>query len=134
MGEGTAISIEAIAKAHPKNMKPIAAQRAICEQLDTLTRSMPVHEAMDYLLKRTQLYAEYVSRWPVGEFKFVQESHNWFKDGCYAADEKLWVYVSPNGNGHSEAPGIGGKCVKHPTSGSTATGRCWACVNGEYKP
>lgn len=90
----TDISVSAIANAHPKNMKPVPAERAVCDQIERLMRvkSMTFEQAAAYLMERTKLYAQKTKGWPRDELKFIPEAQNWFMQGCYAADESLWEY------------------------------------------
>lgn len=111
MSAETSITIELIAKTHPRNMKPIAAERAICMAMERLLRKMSEAEAFSYLLARTQLYAECVKAWPEEDRKFGCESHTWFANACFepgdgseAAARELWQPKGGNSaNGHSAA-------------------------------
>lgn len=94
------LSIQAIAAAHPKNLKPMATERALCGQIERLTRKMPMDQALAYLMTRTQLFAAAMKLWPDAEKKFIPEAHNWFTQGSFEADESLWVFHGKeNGNG-----------------------------------
>jgi hypothetical protein len=93
------LSIEAIAKAHPNNAKPVMAERAISMQLDRLidTRSLTAEGAMAYLLERTNMFAAAVRLWPEEKRGFVPEAQNWFAAGSFEADESLWQLAAKNG-------------------------------------
>lgn len=103
MSEQTSDKIGEIARAHPKNAKPAAAERAICQALDLLLKKMPEAEAFAYLLERTRLYAQYIEKWPKERFDFVPEAQNWFLARSYEANEKLWEFHGDKGNGKQRA-------------------------------
>jgi hypothetical protein len=99
------LSVQKIAEAHPKNIKPVMTEHAIVMQVERLAevKRMTPESALEYLMERTQLYAAAIRGWPETEFKFVPESHNWFADGSFAADEKLWEWKGiTNANGTSK--------------------------------
>lgn len=103
MSENTSDWIEEIARAHPKNAKPGATERAICQAIDRLMKKKTEAEAFAYLLQRTKLYAEYIAKWPKERFDFVPEAQNWFQERSYEAREELWEYHGDKGNGKQRA-------------------------------
>lgn len=103
MSAETSDKIEEIARAHPKNAKPAAAEREICWAIERLIKTKTETEAFAYLLARTKLYAECIAKWPKERFDFVPEAQNWFKERSYEAKEELWEYHGDKGNGKQRA-------------------------------
>ena len=96
------ILISAIAESHPRNAKPIETERAICQQIERLSRKMDIAAALAYLMERTKTYADHMKKWPPDERRFIPYAHNWYSTASFEAKEELWVYQGKNGSAKSQ--------------------------------
>lgn len=103
--EDSDLTIQKIAKSHPKFAKPLETERAIVEQLDRLGDEMGVRNALNYLLEQTKKYRESWEKWPKDKQDFSPESPRWFASRCYAEPEKNWTDKASGPHGVDEHGG-----------------------------
>jgi hypothetical protein len=118
--ENTQLSIEQIGHLHPANshMKsvalPIIQQQAIAEAIE--------RDGIEIVLSGTKNLAEKISGWSPSELRFVPNPLKFYREGEYLKNPAFWERKKENGRE---------ECTRHPDSGRTQWGTCWACYSEE---
>lgn len=85
--------VDAIYSAYIRKRAPKNAKRAIAKALDSISKRESSN-TFEWLLSRTKLYSESVSKWPAADRgdgdKFIPHPATWFNGECYDEDPETW--------------------------------------------
>jgi hypothetical protein len=86
-------------------------------------------DGMDLVLSGTKSFADKVVNWPPTDIRFIPNPVKFYTEGQYLKKPEFWERRKENGRE---------ECTRHPDSGLTQWGTCWACYSakcsGERQP
>jgi uncharacterized protein YdaU (DUF1376 family) len=120
ISENLRVQVEEIGHLHPKNkhMKslaiPLAQQEAIAAAIK--------HDGFDIVLSGTKSLAERVAEWTAPELRYIPNPVKFYLEAEYLRNPVVWERRFESGRE---------ECTRHPNSGLTQWGTCWACYSEE---
>jgi hypothetical protein len=113
-------AVEQIGHFYPANSHlkgrplPQAQQEAIAQAI--------AKDGADPVLSGTRNFADKVVNWPPTELRFIPNPVKFYTEGQYLKKPEFWERRKENGRE---------ECTRHPDSGLTQWGTCWACYSNE---
>lgn len=79
-------------------------------------------DGFEAVLSGTKNLAEKAANWPSADLRFMPNPIKFYREGEYLKNPAVWERKKENGRE---------ECTRHPDSGRTQWGTCWACYSEE---